>query len=196
MGKIPKYEGKRATEYDSRRSGSVEWFGENGAVLALLKALAFSPMRLKGIRVLDCPCGTGRLREYFQYLSLESWGVDISEDMLHEARSKGFYSFLEQGDLLKGLRYDDGFFTLSICLRFLNWLDGDEMEVAVRELCRLSRNVIVGVVLGEDEVDYEKANKIHSRERFWGIVRGLGYEMTEEVEVTEGYGIYLIKSQI
>jgi hypothetical protein len=97
---------------------------------------------------------------------------------------------------LKGLDYPGSNFDCAICLRFLNWLDGDDMEVAVKELCRLSRNVIVGVVLGEDEVDYEKANKIHSRERFWGIVRGLGYEMTEDVEVTEGYSIYLIRSQI
>lgn len=77
-------------------------------------------------------------------------GLDISEDMLRQAhqRASGFPRLraqLDLGDLL-GLPLGDDAVDVSVCVRFVNLVDIDQVEAAVGELARISRSyVILGV---------------------------------------------------
>ena len=56
-------------------------------------------------RILDLGCGTGKIADWLKELnqkSSEIFGVDISEEMIHETRNKGLYTCAMQWDLNLG----------------------------------------------------------------------------------------------
>ena len=64
-----------------------------------------------GTRALDFGCGTGRSTRFLKALGFETTGVDISEDMLRQAREldpEGNYVLVEDGSLgrIRGEAYD------------------------------------------------------------------------------------------
>jgi ubiquinone/menaquinone biosynthesis C-methylase UbiE len=75
-----------AAEYDRTRFNSLA--GRTFSRLekrALLRALSGLP---DGSKILDIPCGTGRLVEELLEAGYRVTGVDISQDMLDEAKRK------------------------------------------------------------------------------------------------------------
>ncbi len=80
---------------------------------ALLRRLAgedgtLAPM-WRGLPWLDLGCGTGLCAVVLSDLKLgPSTGVDLSPNMLAEARAKGLYAHLIEADLLAALDADDG----------------------------------------------------------------------------------------
>ena len=57
-------------------------------------------------KVLDCGCGTGLAGEQLKSLGFTDMdGIDISANMLRQARAKGVYGDLSQVDLTAGLKY-------------------------------------------------------------------------------------------
>lgn len=66
---------------------------------------------VQGTRALDFGCGTGRSTRFLEALGFETTGVDISEDMLVQARQRdaeGDYILVEDGSLepVRGRAYD------------------------------------------------------------------------------------------
>lgn len=66
---------------------------------------------VNGTRALDFGCGTGRSTRFLEALGFDTTGVDISEDMLSQARrrdSEGDYMLVEDGNLdpVRGRAYD------------------------------------------------------------------------------------------
>jgi ubiquinone/menaquinone biosynthesis C-methylase UbiE len=127
-----KYHGQVAESYEERRQ-DAKWHAENDAaeeLLALLPNVGKS---------LDVPVGTGRLIPYFAPLGYTAHGVDISPDMLREARARaeqiGAEIELEVGDV-RNLKFPDQHFDLVCCLRFLNWIDAKSVEHVIEELTR------------------------------------------------------------
>src|SRR5688572_1037332 len=74
------YYGKKAYEYDLGREDSEKWKVEYAAVKEALTGLSGS--------LLDAPCGTGRFFPIYKELGFRVLGLDISEDMLHQAHAK------------------------------------------------------------------------------------------------------------
>ena len=69
---------------------------------------------IHGINVLDFGCGTGRSTRFLKNIGFNTTGVDISEDMLKQARSKdpsGDYHKVNDGDLS---RFNDDTFDLAL----------------------------------------------------------------------------------
>ena len=77
------------------------------------------------------------------------YGLDVSPDMLAIAQANadaiGVSAQLGIGDI-RQIPFDDGTFDLVSCLRFLNWIDTDDLKYVVGELVRVSRGrLLLGV---------------------------------------------------
>ena len=68
-----------------------------------------------GVRVLDAACGTGLVGLHLQAWADEIVGIDLSPDMLAEARKKGVYDKLTTGDISVALKEHGGSFDLVTC---------------------------------------------------------------------------------
>ena len=125
-----RYVGPAAKRYDadaiSRRSGIVSK-PSLSTVLGRLK---------RNSTVVDIPVGTGRCFELYAAQGLCVTGLDISPDMLAEARSRaesvGLTVDLRRGDIRK-IDAGDRAFETAVCIRFLNWIEMPDVEIAVRE---------------------------------------------------------------
>jgi SAM-dependent methyltransferase len=156
------------SNYEKHREGK-KWLAEHEAVEQLLQLV---PM---GARTLDVPIGTGRLIPFLKARNFDAHGLDISSDMLRQARAQaereGMPMWLGEGDI-RNIPFADGHFDLVSCLRFLNWVDIDGVGVAVRELARVSRDkLLVGIrYLGErGKVEFDGAGMVRTAMRMTGV---------------------------
>lgn len=137
------YVGDRATGYDNARAAQEKWKREEQAVDSLLAALA------PRSTLIDIPVGTGRFIELYDRHKIRAVGVDISQDMLREARKKAraLNSDIDMrlGDI-RSIDSPTGSFDVALCIRFLNHVEGEYLVDVLRELARVSKNyVIIGV---------------------------------------------------
>lgn len=131
------YHGERAKQYDSVRTQQASWHAEQEGVAEALRGL-------KNIgEVLDIPVGTGRFFRFYKDMGMQVTGLDVSKEMLSEARhlatSIGLNPTLVSGDAKK-TNFLDASFDLVVCFRFLHSIIalGEAREV-IRELARVSR---------------------------------------------------------
>jgi ubiquinone/menaquinone biosynthesis C-methylase UbiE len=102
-------------------------------------------------RVLDVPCGTGRITELLLGLGLEVVGGDISPAMMDVARLKcarfGDRAAFRRLDL-DGLDLPDDSVDLVTCIRLFHHLGTERRGAILRELARVTRrHVVVNVSL-------------------------------------------------
>lgn len=138
-----KYHGDMAATYDARREQSPGWQREQRTVERHLSTLP------TGSRVLDVPVGTGRFLEAYGRHGLDAIGVDISSAMLAQARAKAPGADLREGSIMD-LQFADGSFDCVVCMRFLNWVGGADLDRAVSEIARVCRGTIVCNILMYD----------------------------------------------
>jgi SAM-dependent methyltransferase len=79
-----------------------------------------------GMRVLDVPCGTGRVAKRLAAQGFDVLGVDLTERFLEEARAAGVS--VERGDM-RELRFD-GAFDVALCMWGSFGYFGDEGNLA------------------------------------------------------------------
>jgi ubiquinone/menaquinone biosynthesis C-methylase UbiE len=137
-----RYTGRNAENYERDRSGK-KWVAEDRAVEQLLTLVG------KGSSILDAPVGTGRFFPYFNDRKFKTHGVDISADMLAQARANaeriGARVRLIESDILS-LPYDDESFDVVTCIRFLNLIDLEAVGLVLHELTRVSGDkMMIGV---------------------------------------------------
>jgi ubiquinone/menaquinone biosynthesis C-methylase UbiE len=138
-----KYRGTAATDYERQRIAEPAWPREQAIVSSMLEVLP------RNATLIDVPVGTGRFFEFYQARGLQAVGIDVSADMLAEARSQaeqmGLPVTLEEGDIRR-LRFPTGAFDAAVCIRLLNLIDLADAVRAMHELARVSRRyVILGV---------------------------------------------------
>ncbi|MBL8899898.1 MAG: methyltransferase domain-containing protein [Planctomycetes bacterium] len=129
----------RYADFAGRRS--------NARVLRAVRR-ALEPLP-SGARVLDLPCGTGRL---FELLATAGWrpcGVDRSVDMLRAIpatarRARDRAIPLAAADVL-ALPFRGKCFDAAVCLRFLQLLEPAERVEVLRALARVTRGPLVAV---------------------------------------------------
>jgi len=93
---------------------------------------------LLGERILDVPCGTGRLAGLLGSLGGEYLGADVSPSMLQRVPASALVA-----DALH-LPFADRSFKLIVCCRLLHHLDaGEELARAVAELSRVSSGLVI-----------------------------------------------------
>lgn len=130
------YYGKHATGYEAKRRKSRIWAAENRAVESFVER---GP-------VLDVPIGTGRYIPIYQSKGLDFVGVDISPDMIAEAKKRA--DFEAHIGSVTDLPFNRRQFATAVCTRLMNWLPLPDMQKAVRELHRVAGEVIVGIRFG------------------------------------------------
>ncbi len=97
-----------------------------------------------GSTVLDIPCGTGRLFKFFATQRLKVIAMDISEDMLAEAREKGSYKDIDirSGDIFT-IDLPDGAVEYAFAIRIMNKIGVEDVPAALSELQRVTQKQIV-----------------------------------------------------
>jgi 2-polyprenyl-3-methyl-5-hydroxy-6-metoxy-1,4-benzoquinol methylase len=108
------------------------------------RAFAFVPKRH---RVLDVPCGGGRVMLHLARKGYQADGADLSESMLAIAREKASEEHLpcavERQDLER-LSYADGQFDTIVCFRLFHHFPNPEIrQRVVSELCRVAAASVV-----------------------------------------------------
>lgn len=149
------YFGNVASTYDANRIGP-KWMAEQEAVCRFLN-------HVHGVQgtysVLDVPVGTGRFLDFYKGHSAVAEGIDISEDMLSEARRKAeglqMSMVLSIGNILD-LREKFRGVDLVVCIRLANWLDAHCLLAALEQLCQVARRfVILGIRIYPEASNYK-----------------------------------------
>jgi ubiquinone/menaquinone biosynthesis C-methylase UbiE len=116
---------------------------------------------VQGRKALDFGCGTGRSTRFLKKIGFDAIGVDISEDMLKQARARdpeGDYRLIEAGSVtqLQAHTYD---LVLSV-FTFDNIPTSDKKVALFKELARLLKNEgrIVSVVSSPEIYFHEWAS--------------------------------------
>jgi ubiquinone/menaquinone biosynthesis C-methylase UbiE len=187
---IRKYSDEEAVNYDANREGSAKWTGEHVAVEGALSDLP------SGSRVLDAPVGTGRFFDLYKALGLEFVGVDLSEDMLAQARSRDPRPGLVRVDDCRTLEtVRDDSFDAVVCIRLLNLLTPADVRLTLREFARVVRcggRVIVSLKDAEGAGD-SRPRTIHDAALIRDMLAELGLVVVTAVDVPgRGGGRYRV----
>ncbi len=135
---------KEVRTYDSVRFKNLkgritDWLEK----CAVRRALVAVP---QGSRVLDIPCGTGRITALLLKQGYKTVGADISEGMLAIAEKtlKGFDNLesLERADA-ESLPYKDCEFEAVTSIRFMNHLPPEVRVKVLKEMARVSRSAVI-----------------------------------------------------
>lgn len=104
---------------------------------------------LSDVKVLDIPCGTGRITEVLLDEGLCVTGADISEQMMEVAQLKcrGFGDRVEFRRLdLDALELPDESFDLVTCIRLFHHLESPARQKVLKEIARISRQFVLANV--------------------------------------------------
>lgn len=132
-----KYRGEVATGYDAKRTKQEKWRREQEIIS---KWMMLQP---PGISVLDCPVGTGRFLSLYAAQEFQVTGIDISPDMLAQARAKvphGANITLREGSIFD---LGDGEYEVSLAIRIMNLIERRDMQRALVELQRVTTSEII-----------------------------------------------------
>jgi ubiquinone/menaquinone biosynthesis C-methylase UbiE len=130
---------------------------EEACILACLKSIP------SGGRVLDLPCGTGRLTRKLIELGYHVTAADVSEAMLYRAR-EGYREYQRQHSKAPAVQFEirdvlatgyksDEFDGVSCIRLFHHFADSETRQQALRELRRISRGPIVVTFLNSFALD-------------------------------------------
>lgn len=139
------YSGETARQYEARRTRQVKWQREQEILAQMIATLSAETT------VLDCPCGTGRLFPFFAAAGVKVKAVDVSRDMLKEARAKldTLTDIHEDGEIelreasIFQLPFAPHSFEDSFAIRILNKIGKEDVRAALRELQRVTEDRIV-----------------------------------------------------
>jgi cyclopropane fatty-acyl-phospholipid synthase-like methyltransferase len=162
----PEYKGRtKYTEHNARRY-QIRNAGKDKAELTLVtQAFSILPAQM---RVLDVPCGGGRVTMLLAAKGHQMTAADLSEPMLGIAREKftaaGIDVQVERQDV-ESIQYAAGTFDAAICFRlFHHFPKPDIRQRAITELCRVSSRFVL--------VSYFSPWSFTSFKRRLGRVRG------------------------
>jgi len=134
---------KVAESYDNERFSS--WHGRIAHRLEV-RALEYAVGRYfkPGSRVLDTPCGTGRLLHVYSKGNFKVVGADISEKMLERAQKRFFdspaYSFRVCD--AEELPFETGEFDCVVSFRLMCHLPRKARQNVLKELARVTRDIL------------------------------------------------------
>jgi len=155
-----KYTGQTASGYERKRSGSKKWNNEQDAVELLLHKVIASQ---KVDTVLDIPVGTGRFIPLYNGLDLGVTGMDVSEDMISEAKKKAnhsnFQMTFQKGDILD-LSTINADPDLIINIRLLNWFSLTEVSRVLENCHKLEPEYVIAGVRTQPTSEISVKKKI------------------------------------
>lgn len=144
-----KYEGDVATGYNAKREQSSKWIEEQELLERCIEKLtqeeAENTFDWKFNTFLDIPTGTGRLLPKLIEHGFTGIAMDISDDMLAEAKKQdpGHEILFDKGDVRDLSDYKDNSFDVSFMIRLTRWLSPEDRHKAIQELQRVSKEAII-----------------------------------------------------
>jgi SAM-dependent methyltransferase len=196
-----RYFGKIAEAYDQRRSGAARWRLEDEAVSRMLEPFA-------GRVVLDLPVGTGRFVPIYKRLGCRLIGVDISSNMLSEARKKADEVGLADCQLKIGdatrLNPSEIAADVGVCIRLLNWLPAERAERAFTNIAAACREALV---VGLRSIDLraveekkraaleQRLREAHTKPMKEGLPPNGPHSLASFEEWAEASGMTIVESQ-
>lgn len=129
---------------------SIHYDGDGNPLVALEEPVLDSLLGdVRGRRILDLGCGTGRHAVRLAAAGAEVTAVDFSEGMLERARAKPGAERIRfvRHDLARDLPFEDGAFDAALCCLVVDHIT--DLEPLFGEMRRLSRsgpNVIITVM--------------------------------------------------
>ena len=118
------------------------------------KYLIFKAIKLSGIkppaRILDLPCGTGRLSIFLAEKGFNVVGIDISNEMIKQSKLKIIDSnLINKVKFIVGdgenIQFPDSFFDIGISLRLFGHLPIENRISVLKELSRVSKRFVIVV---------------------------------------------------
>ena len=199
-----RYTGSVARDYVARRAGGPKWRREQDVVAQCLRQLP------RGSTILDVPIGTGRFIELYAGCDHHVYGLDVSRDMLAQARAQAGIHDAKLTPALgeaESLPLLDRSVDYVLCVRLLNWVPLPVLANMLSEFDRVSRNgVLIHVrsrnALGLAELLRALVRDVFSRAipALRGLARKVGRRLAshsgspsdaEEAESPEGTGYVL-----
>jgi ubiquinone/menaquinone biosynthesis C-methylase UbiE len=171
-----RYRGSRARDYNRRRERTALYQREQDTIDGFLAQLP------EGSSIVDVPVGTGRYLELYKKHNLAVTGLDVSEDMLAEAREEAATLSLDVALRREDIRHiaaPDGGFDTVLCMRFLNWLDTAGLETVMTELTRVAGSHLI---LG---VHSKLTNPTVKRRSVWRALNAYKKTLSQRIRGTE-----------
>jgi len=134
--------------YDQRRFSSVKGKLTDKLEKRLIDKALEAASISSGARILDIPCGTGRLSIYLAHRGLEITGADISLLMVEKAKEKAKKINLAhkiQFEIAEAERlpHGDSAFDAIVSLRLLGHTPPEARVALLKEFARVSKNYLV-----------------------------------------------------
>ena len=141
------YTGPGIKNYVRKREMKPQWLQEDKIVGEFLE-------RYPNRTVADIPVGTGRFMKYYAKNNNKVIGLDVSPDMLEQARSEAALCNvtsprLELADLF-AINPADYRADIVVCLRFLNHLDREWVPRALKALASVGGEAVIASFLSID----------------------------------------------
>jgi hypothetical protein len=126
----------------ARRSGYVQ-YDRKSSRAAIAGYLLWKGFEFRAS--LEVGCALGFVVEALRELGVDAWGTDISADALSLA-SAHVRPCLVQGDLSRGLPFEDGRFELISAFEILEHLPPERVPEALAELARVCRGHVLATI--------------------------------------------------
>jgi 2-polyprenyl-3-methyl-5-hydroxy-6-metoxy-1,4-benzoquinol methylase len=145
--------------------GSEEFKKSNGTVIhsRLIKLLGTIPLK-ENVKILDIGCGRGDISHFFAKNGYTTVGVDYAPEAIRIAKGikkKASQSVKKKLSFylmdVKDLAFKDNTFDIVICIDVLEHLYPEEVEIALNEISRVTKNDgIIFIHTGANKVLYNK----------------------------------------
>ena len=177
-----KYTGQVASGYDAKREQSPKWTCEQRIIESWIDEMP------EGSIILDAPCGTGRFFPACERNKHLVLGLDISSDMIVQARSK-----ITQPNLFKfgigdvrSVPVEDKQVDYSINCRITRWLSPEDNVRMMKEMQRVARKGIIWTARVSDHPHARTRELFESALDGWKITRDeAGYTMAYRIMMAE-----------
>ncbi|HWP95623.1 MAG TPA: methyltransferase domain-containing protein [Syntrophomonadaceae bacterium] len=120
--------------------------------------LRFAEMTKDLGTVCDIGCGTGHIGSFLKQNGVEIAGIDISGQMVNEAKRLSPHIHFEQGDMFS-LRFGDGYFAGIVAFYSIVHLSLTEVDLAFLEFKRLIHSggyLLISFHLGDETIKVDK----------------------------------------
>ena len=180
---VRKYSGRNALRYDKKRGEQRKWHRENALVRAMTSAVP------RGSKVLDLPCGTGRLFDLWRQRGYDVIGVDISQDMLTLAKKRvkdAEKIKLGQYEVLTAQELQENRFDLVACVRLLHLIAESQVALYVAKLASLLKTgglMVLTIQLGPK---YRSGSDVatHAEAKFYALLKKLSLKIEQSEKIT------------
>ncbi|MDP6962895.1 MAG: class I SAM-dependent methyltransferase [Planctomycetota bacterium] len=131
-----------AQQYDQRWSGSMGAKRDRRKSRAIHRAYKILDAHHQGCEIksiFDIPCGTGRFSNLLDQFGCTTLGVDLSQQMIDQAKIKHPQKQYQVADM-QSLPFSDNQFDIGMCIRMLHLVHKPKLRVHyLRELNRVCR---------------------------------------------------------